>query len=178
MPKPEGVSEDYTPQELAGFARMSDFNARGFAYAMEHGTRPSTIGHVLSSNPVALLAWWVHPLSPSTSSFPPLTPTPRIAEKFLTWTDADPPLDVILESVSLYWFTETSPRSIYPYRQVITLPDVPEENRQNFRRKVKVPLGFSWFPKELVPIPKAWIATSGDLVFFREHDKVCLLLPL
>jgi microsomal epoxide hydrolase len=29
----------------------------GTAYAQEHGTRPSTIGFVLSSNPLALLAW-------------------------------------------------------------------------------------------------------------------------
>jgi microsomal epoxide hydrolase len=27
------------------------------AYSQEHGTRPATIGHVLSSNPLALLAW-------------------------------------------------------------------------------------------------------------------------
>ena len=29
----------------------------GTAYAQEHATRTSTIGHVLASNPVALLAW-------------------------------------------------------------------------------------------------------------------------
>jgi hypothetical protein len=40
----------------------------------------------------------------------------RIGEKFLDWTDEDPSLDTILESVSLYWLTETFPRCIYPYR--------------------------------------------------------------
>jgi microsomal epoxide hydrolase len=34
---------------------------------------------------------------------------------------------------------------------------------------IKKPLGFSWFPKELAPIPRSWAATTGDLVFFREH---------
>lgn len=29
----------------------------GMGYVKEHSTRPSTIGHVLSSNPLALLAW-------------------------------------------------------------------------------------------------------------------------
>jgi hypothetical protein len=43
---------------------------------------------------------------------------PRIGEKFLDWTDEDPPLDTILESVTLYWLTDTISRSIYPYRQV------------------------------------------------------------
>lgn len=42
----------------------------------------------------------------------------RIGEKFLAWTDEDPPMDEILASVTLYWLTETFPRSIYPYRQV------------------------------------------------------------
>jgi hypothetical protein len=42
----------------------------------------------------------------------------RIGEKFLDWTDEDPPLDTILESVTLYWVTETLPRALYPYRQV------------------------------------------------------------
>jgi len=32
-------------------------------------------------------------------------------------------------------------------------------------------MGFSWFPKEIAPIPKAWAATTGDLVFFRQHRK-------
>ena len=35
---------------------------------------------------------------------------------------------------------------------------------------IKKPFGFSWFPKELAPIPKSWAETTGDLVFFREHE--------
>jgi microsomal epoxide hydrolase len=32
-------------------------------------------------------------------------------------------------------------------------------------------LGFSWFPKELAPIPRSWAATTGDLVFYRQHEQ-------
>lgn len=32
------------------------------------------------------------------------------------------------------------------------------------------PIGFSWFPKELTPTPKAWAATTGNLVWHRQHD--------
>lgn len=39
--------------------RHKVWRVSGTAYAMEHGTRPSTIGHVLSSSPLALLAWSV-----------------------------------------------------------------------------------------------------------------------
>lgn len=42
----------------------------------------------------------------------------RIGEKFLEWTDTDPALDDVLESVTLYWLTDTFPRCIYPYRAV------------------------------------------------------------
>lgn len=51
----------------------------------------------------------------------------RIGEKFLEWSDEDPPLDKILDDVTLYWMTDTFPRCIYPYRNVrSTLPtDIP-----------------------------------------------------
>ena len=70
----------------------------GTAYGQEHGTRSGTIGLALSASPIALLAW--------------------IGEKFLEWSDQDPPLDQILESVSLYWLTDGFPRGLYPYRSV------------------------------------------------------------
>ena len=42
----------------------------------------------------------------------------RVGEKFLEWVDDPLPPDHILESITLYWLTETFPRSIYSYRQV------------------------------------------------------------
>lgn len=42
----------------------------------------------------------------------------RIGEKFLEWVDDPLPAEAILESVSLYWFTETFPRGIFFYREV------------------------------------------------------------
>lgn len=38
-------------------SRTMDFATMGNAYARMHGTRPATIGLVLSSSPIALLAW-------------------------------------------------------------------------------------------------------------------------
>jgi microsomal epoxide hydrolase len=58
MRKPSGVDDtSLTTFEERGLVRMKAFITTGSAYAIEHGTRPSTIGHVLSTNPVALLAW-------------------------------------------------------------------------------------------------------------------------
>ncbi|OCK85894.1 putative epoxide hydrolase [Lepidopterella palustris CBS 459.81] len=141
---PPPADAEITQSEKEGLARMKGFYDHGRAYALEHGTRPSTIGHVLSSSPLALLAW--------------------IGEKFLEWTDADPTLDQILESVSLYWFTSAFPRSIYPYRGLFG----PNTRPDPYCDK---PLGFSYFPLELAPAPKAWVASKGNLVFHREHEK-------
>lgn len=55
---PSNASEDdLTTAEKQGLARRMDFFKFGIAYGLEHGTRPSTIGLVLASNPMALMAW-------------------------------------------------------------------------------------------------------------------------
>lgn len=81
---------DMNEIEAKSVQRGMEFSKMGFAYAQEHGTRTATIGLVLSSSPLAMLGW--------------------IGEKFLEWSDQDPSLDDILESVSLYWLTDTYAR--------------------------------------------------------------------
>lgn len=31
------------------------------------------------------------------------------------------------------------------------------------------PFGYSFFPKELAPVPKSWAATTGNLVSYGQH---------
>lgn len=33
------------------------------------------------------------------------------------------------------------------------------------------PFGYSYYPYELYPVPKAWAAKTSNLTFFRAHDK-------
>ncbi|KAH7364659.1 epoxide hydrolase [Rhexocercosporidium sp. MPI-PUGE-AT-0058] len=132
--------------EKAMVERGQEFMRTGSGYANMHGTRPSTIGAVLASSPLALLSW--------------------IGEKFLAWTDDDPSLQTILESVTLYWFTRSFESSIYTYRRRFLPPP-----HQPSEPKVRVPFGFSNFPKELIPVPRSWAETEGNLVFYREHKK-------
>ncbi|KAI9652695.1 MAG: hypothetical protein M1821_007836 [Bathelium mastoideum] len=148
MPDPENISPfEYSELEREGLVRAKEFERTGSAYALEHATRPSTIGLALSTNPLALLAW--------------------IGEKFLDWTDKDPPLEKILESVSLYWLTNCFATSIYPYRQLFTPGNIGAHENPIWH--INKPLGFSWFPLEIAPVPRAWIASTGDLVWFRQH---------
>ncbi|EKV19229.1 Epoxide hydrolase [Penicillium digitatum PHI26] len=150
MRKPDGMTDDHlNTSEIKGIERMTNFMALGSGYAAEHGTRPSTIGHVLSSNPMALLAW--------------------IGEKYLEWVDDPLAPEDILESVTLYWLTETFPRAIYAYRQNYPAPPIPVPNDP--RWYIHKPFGYSSFPKELAPLPRSWIETTGDLVFWEQHPK-------
>ncbi|THX54562.1 alpha/beta-hydrolase [Aureobasidium pullulans] len=94
---PDDISNmDCSATEEEGLQRGREFLRTGSSYAVQHATKPSTIGFVLSSNPVALLAW--------------------IGEKYLAWTDEDPPMSLILESVSLYWLTQCAATCLWPYR--------------------------------------------------------------
>jgi microsomal epoxide hydrolase len=79
MPYPENQGQDTLPledHEKEGLERGDIFGRSGTVGALEHATRPATIGFVLSSSPLALLAW--------------------IGEKFLDWTNTTPSLDQIL----------------------------------------------------------------------------------
>ncbi|KIW25784.1 uncharacterized protein PV07_08934 [Cladophialophora immunda] len=135
--------------EREGLERMAVFNSSGRGYAITHATRPSTIALVLTSNPLTMLAW--------------------IGEKFLEWSGEAISIDTILESVTLYWLTETLPTSLYTYR-ARTHPDNPGGHGDP-RWHVAKPLGYSYFPKEVAPAPVSWVATTGDLIFSRSRSK-------
>lgn len=164
--QPEGFSMDsLSDAEKGGLARAHDFSTMGSAYAVEHGTRPGTIGLVLSSSPIALLAWY----NTTENCICIYTNTCRVGEKYQKWSDQDPPIEEILDSVTLYWFTESFPRSIYPYRQFYGAK--PKQFHGNPDYYFKIPFGYSWFPQELAPIPKAWVEKTGNLVWYREHKE-------
>lgn len=148
QPDPAEIKSSITESEKAALERHNFFLHNGTGYAWEHATRPSTIGFALSSSPLALLAW--------------------IGEKFLDWTDDDPPLDVILEAVTLYWVTGCAASNLWSYRQFYG-PGADHHGSKKWH--LDKPFGFSWFPKEINPLPKAWIETTGNLVVFKQHDK-------
>ena len=52
-------ADSLTSEELELLERSDTWRKTGLAYALEHGTRPATIGLVVSSNPLALLAWYL-----------------------------------------------------------------------------------------------------------------------
>ncbi|KAJ5768455.1 hypothetical protein N7533_001038 [Penicillium manginii] len=152
MGRPEGMTDEkLNAFEIQGLERFQNFRTMGCGYSVEHATRPSTIGHVLASNPISLLAW--------------------VGEKFLEWVDDPLTPEHILESITLYWLTDTIARSIYNYRQVRQLPPSPVAAANEPRWYIKVPFGYSAFPKELAPLPRSWVETTGNLVYWSQHQK-------
>ncbi|KAF2121666.1 Alpha/Beta hydrolase protein [Lophiotrema nucula] len=157
MPRPDDVPDSSLPVtdvEKEGLERGMKFVQNGRGYGIMHGTRPSTIGHVLSSSPLALLAW--------------------IGEKFLAWVDPERPLplNTYLEDISLYWLTDSYPTSIYTYREPFEVSNVKGYFHGQEALHVAKPTGYSYFKWEIGgPAPKSWVERTGDVVFHRAHER-------
>ncbi|RBR07161.1 hypothetical protein FVER53590_12951 [Fusarium verticillioides] len=144
----EGIKAgNYTPDEMAAFGRMADFQKKETAFIQLDGTKPATAGYIFGSNPIALLAW--------------------IGDKMHRWSDETPSKDLILTNIALYWFTGCYPTSIYLHLTVLE----DHELMMNAWKSLKVPLGHSAFKKELVTAPERWIRETEQVKWHRMHDK-------
>jgi len=137
----------YTQREREGFANHSAFQTTGNGYLILQSTRPQTLGYSLADSPVGMLAW--------------------IYEKLVQWSDSYPWTDEeVLTWVSIYWFSRAGPAaSVRIYFEVMGSGDAVNLKMQ----QVKVPVGISFFPKEIVQYPKAFLRAEATLVFESEH---------
>ena len=141
--------------EKRALQKATDFLDTEYAFAMAQGTKPATIGLTLSASPLALLSW--------------------IGEKFLEWTDEDPPLEKILEDVTLYWLTETIPRCFYHNRGMDNADEKPRTLRTSAITLPKLPYvdkpsGYSSFAYEIFTVPKSWAVMTCNVVSYNEHE--------
>ncbi|KAI9450496.1 alpha/beta-hydrolase [Russula earlei] len=136
----------YTSREVQGLAASKTFLKTGMGYFMEQSTRPQTIGYSLADSPVGLLGW--------------------VYEKLVSWTDAYPwKDDEVLTWVSIYWFSRAGPAaSVRIYYEMEKAGET-----LNFP-KTSVPVGISFFPKELIRTPGALLHAKAKIVFESEHD--------
>ncbi|KAH9066051.1 Alpha/Beta hydrolase protein [Lactarius deliciosus] len=134
----------FTSCEREAAAASQDFFKSGMGYFHEQSTKPQTLGYSLADSPVGLLAW--------------------IYEKLITWTDSYPWTDdEVLTWISIYWFSRAGPAaSIRIYYEigdaVVGFP------------KTTIPVGLSFFPKELARLPKVLLRSKGRIVFESEHE--------
>ncbi|KAJ2933386.1 hypothetical protein H1R20_g3717, partial [Candolleomyces eurysporus] len=139
----------YSPKERAGIDRTNWFEEKGSGYFKEQSTQPQTLGYSLADSPVGLLGW--------------------IYEKLVNWTDEYPwTEDEVLTWVSIYWFSRAGPAaSIRIYYEI--LQGSLEGVSQNMA--TPIPLGHSYFPKEIAVHPRRWLkAANPTLIFESEHE--------
>ncbi|KAF8968935.1 Alpha/Beta hydrolase protein, partial [Flammula alnicola] len=112
---------------------------KGRGYSAEHSTQPQTLGYSLADSPVGLLAWIYEKLV--------------IDDEVLTW-------------ISIYCFSRAGPAaSVRIYYEV----DKATPGLFTTDQPTTIPLGYSYFPKELVRFPKSWLK-ARNLVFQSEHE--------
>jgi pimeloyl-ACP methyl ester carboxylesterase len=150
-----------TEEERAAVEAGATFRATGFGYFLEQATRPQTIGYALLDSPIALAAWM---LDHDTDSYY------KISSAFVE----DKPSgnltrDHILDNITLYWLTATGASAARSYW----------ESAQATARAagqapppVKVPVGFTQFPGEIVRTPRSWVEQAyPTLTYFNKVDK-------
>jgi microsomal epoxide hydrolase len=105
----------------------------------------------------------------------------RIGEKLLDSFDPEIPTATLLQWLTLYWLTQSFPTSIYLYRHLPAMGDFTvaptASEKADFKKPMKglkiegKAMGYSTFPREIFPVPKAWAEKTGDLVFYRLNEK-------
>ncbi|KAG6354055.1 hypothetical protein INS49_005026 [Diaporthe citri] len=157
--KPPGLAETpgqylkhavlpYSRAEREGLERSRWFQQEGFGYNLEQSTRPHTLGFGLADSPVALLAWVYEKLHDWTDSY--------------AWTD-----DEVLTWISIYAFSTAGPDSSV---RIYYEAKKKEALSPGYSYFAKVPLGLSYFPKDLVVPPNTWGRTLGPVVFEKRHE--------
>lgn len=118
---------------------------------VQQSTKPSTLGFAMADSPIALLAWVYEKLRDWTDEYP--------------WTD-----DEILTWVSIYQFSTAGPAA-----SMRIYYEASHASREQFIKSMqyvpRVPLGISYYPKDLLPLPKSCVRTLGPIVFEIDHDR-------
>ncbi|MBV8219481.1 MAG: epoxide hydrolase [Solirubrobacterales bacterium] len=156
-----GSFPQQTEEERAAAAAGAAFRATGFGYFLEQTTRPQTIGYALLDSPVALAAWM---LDHDTDSYY------KISSAFV---DGKPSgnltRDHILDNITTYWLTGTgasAARSYWESGQAVA------RAAGQAPPPVKVPVGFTTFPGEIVATPRSWVEQAyPTLIYYDKVDK-------
>jgi pimeloyl-ACP methyl ester carboxylesterase len=150
-----------TEEERAAVEQGATFRATGFGYFLEQATRPQTIGYALLDSPVALAAWM---LDHDTDSYY------KISSAIV---DGKPSggltRDHILDNVTLYWLTGTGASAARSYWEAA---QATAQSAGQAPPPVKVPVGFTQFPGEIVRTPRSWVEQAyPTLTYFNKVDK-------
>jgi pimeloyl-ACP methyl ester carboxylesterase len=145
---------ELTDREKVAYHRLLHFYRDGFGYAAMMNQSPQTIGYSLADSPVGMAAYYYDKIAEWTDSG-------GEPEKVLTY-------DEMLDTISLYWLTNTgasSSRSYWEGAQAGGGPfdafDIPS-----------VPVAVTVFAAEIYPAPRSWGEQAfGNLIYWNEVDR-------
>lgn len=128
----------WQPEEATRRAANEAWGQRGMGYFQMQASRPQTVAY-LTDSPVAVAGW--------------------IVEKFHEWTDHSGgtempyPLDKMLATLSIYWYTKTLGSSARFYAESLRAPWSPQ---QEGTPVITVPTGVAAYPAEPAATPRKW----------------------
>ncbi|KZT67078.1 alpha/beta-hydrolase [Daedalea quercina L-15889] len=139
----------WSERDKKGIERGMQTVKKGMGYFKEQCTQPQTLGYALADSPAGLLAW--------------------VYEKLVNWTDEYPWTDdEVLTWISVYWFSRAGPASsVRIYLEIASRGDLPLDEVP----WSSIPLGLSFFPKELAVMPKLWARAIGNVVYEADHER-------
>ncbi|MGH6649645.1 MAG: epoxide hydrolase family protein [Sphingopyxis sp.] len=157
QPDPDTMT-DLTDDEKAYLARFQWYQTKDSGYSTQHATRPQTLGYGLADSPVGQMAW--------------------IVEKCHGWTDCghEPggqsigghpenalSRDAMLDTVSLYWLTNSAASSARLYWHSF---------RSFLSGEIGVPTGCSLFPQEIMRLSRRWAeGRYKNIVYWNALDR-------
>jgi pimeloyl-ACP methyl ester carboxylesterase len=119
-------------------AARSRWAEREGGYSHIQATKPQTLAYSLTDSPVGLAAW--------------------LLEKFFAWSDGCDDLtqrfdlDELLTNVAVYWFSGNVAATLRMYEENARQP-----LRFSSGERIKPPLCYARFPKEIVQPPREWV---------------------
>ena len=151
-PYPEPT--DFEPHEYAWGTKTQTFMQDGNGYMQIQRTRPQTPAFALNDSPVGLAAWLV--------------------EKRYAWADIRDGLEAVfsnddlLDTVMLYWLTETYVSSARYYYEARPGNAGPVHDRVPV---VEAPVGVLQFAEDVMPQPRRWAERYYNLTRWNVADK-------
>ncbi|AYC36157.1 epoxide hydrolase family protein [Streptomyces griseorubiginosus] len=147
---PAQMPEDLSPEQRDAVETLAFYAGELGGSNHLQGTKPETVGFALADSPTGQAAW--------------------IYEKYQSKTDnnglAEDALSVddILDTISLYWFTNSAASSARIYWE--------NKSRTFAGPKVTLPVAVTVFPKDIPRVPRSWIEhTYDNLIHYGEADK-------
>jgi pimeloyl-ACP methyl ester carboxylesterase len=148
---------DLTDAEKRAYGQIA-FATYHRGYGVIQGTRPQTIGYLLTDTPVGLAAWLLDHDA---------TTYEHLAQLFAGHSYGAITRDDVLDNTSLYWLTNTAASAARLYWQLAV-------TGKNFyaAADVSLPAAVTVFPEEYVTAPRSWTEQAyHNLIYFNHADK-------